>query len=72
MSSTMHNFYLTRADACRADAAAATLANVRDRFLTSETTWRRLADRAGRVEALHVKLVAEKSAARAAAAALVA
>ena len=67
MSSTMHHFYLARADACRNDADAATLANVRDRFVTSETTWRQLAVRAGRVEALHVQLVAEKKAARAAA-----
>ncbi len=68
MSSTMHHFYLTRADACRVDAEAATLSNVRDRFLTSEATWRQLAARAGRVEALHIEMIAEKSAARAAAA----
>ncbi|HEX8642245.1 MAG TPA: hypothetical protein VF704_13965 [Allosphingosinicella sp.] len=64
----MHAFYLTRADSCRDDAAAATLANVRERFLTSENTWRQLAARADRVDRLHAKLVAEKSAVRAAAA----
>ena len=69
MPSTQHDFYLARAADCRRDARAATLANARDRFLTSEATWRQLAARAARTEAMHSKLVAEKSAARAAAAA---
>ena len=69
MSSTLHSFYLARADDCRRDARAATLANARDRFLTSEATWRQLAARAARNAAMHARLVAEKSAARAAAAA---
>jgi len=72
MSTTMHNFYLERAAASRSDAAAATLDNVRDRFLTSESTWRGLATRAKRVEALQAKLIAQKSAERAARAALAA
>ncbi len=69
MSPTMHDFYLARAADCRRDAGAATLANARDRFLTSEASWRQLASRAARTAAMHARLVAEKSAARAAAAA---
>lgn len=67
--STMHGFYLERAAQSRRDASAATLANVRERFLMSETTWKQLATRARRVETLQAKLVAQKAAERAAAAA---
>jgi len=70
MSSSMHSFYLARAADCRRDAKAATLANARDRFLTSEATWRQLASRAARTEAMHSKLIADKAAARTAAASI--
>lgn len=64
MSTTMHSFYLARAADSRRDAKAATLANVRERFLTSEQTWRQLATRAKRVETQQTKLIARKSAER--------
>ncbi len=68
MSSTMQTFYLARAaDAGRA-ADAATLANVRERFRLSQATWADLAERAGRVDAMRTRLIAEKGAERAAAA----
>ena len=65
MSSTMHSFYLARADDCRRDARAATLANARERFLLSEATWRQLAARAARTDAMRDKRDAEKLAASA-------
>ena len=67
MSAIPHSFYLDRAADSRRAAKAATLANVRERFLTSERTWRDLAARAKRVAAMQAKLVAQTSAARAAA-----
>ena len=58
------SFYLDRAADSRRAAKAATLVNVRDRFLTSERTWRDLAARARRVESMQAKLVARAAAAR--------
>lgn len=68
--STMHQFYSTRAAEATRDAGAATLANVRDRFLASATTWTSLAARAKRVDRMNAGLIAERAAGRAAAAAL--
>lgn len=42
-------FYNERADIAAKAAASATLANVRERELRAEKTWRRLADQARRV-----------------------
>ena len=43
-------FYNTRANEAAAEAAAATLENVRERALRSETAWREMADRALQME----------------------
>ena len=43
-------FYNTRAKEAAAEAAAATLDNVRERALRSETAWREMADRALQME----------------------
>ncbi|WP_209348421.1 hypothetical protein [Pontixanthobacter sp. CEM42] len=43
-------FYNTRANEAAAEAAAATLDNVRERALRSETAWREMADRAKQME----------------------
>lgn len=67
--STMQQFYATRAAEAKRDAGAATLPNVRDRFLAAAATWTGLAARAKRVDRMHAGLIAEKAAARAAAAA---
>ena len=67
MSALPTSFYLDRAADRRRSAKAATLANVRDRFLISERTWRDLAARARRVESMQAKLVARTAAARRAA-----
>ncbi|HEX8654247.1 MAG TPA: hypothetical protein VF693_03375 [Allosphingosinicella sp.] len=66
MSATPLAFYLDRAADSRRAAKAATLDNVRERFLLSERTWRDLAARARRVEGAQAKLVAKVAAARAA------
>ncbi|MXP45878.1 hypothetical protein GRI43_00535 [Altererythrobacter luteolus] len=44
-------FYNTRANEAAAEANAATLDNVRERALRSETAWREMADRAKQMEA---------------------
>ena len=67
MSSNMQAFYLARAEDSSRLAEDATLANARDRFLVAETTWRNLAMRAQRLETLQAKMMAEKTAERAAA-----
>ena len=67
MSATPLSFYLDRAADSRRAAKAATLDNVRERFLLSERTWRDLAARAKRVAGAQAKLVAKVAAARAAA-----
>lgn len=43
-------FYNTRANEAAAEADAATLDNVRERALRSETAWREMADRAKQME----------------------
>ncbi|MDN3646349.1 hypothetical protein QWY75_09065 [Pontixanthobacter aestiaquae] len=43
-------FYNTRANEAAAEAAVATLDNVRERALRSETAWREMADRAKQME----------------------
>ncbi|MEA3018068.1 MAG: hypothetical protein QOI38_2790 [Sphingomonadales bacterium] len=69
MSATPLSFYLDRAADSRRAAKAATLDNVRERFLLSERTWRDLAARAKRVAGVQAKLASKVAAARAAAAA---
>lgn len=43
--------YTERAEACRAEAEAATLANVRERCLRAEQAWISMAERSRRTEA---------------------
>jgi hypothetical protein len=59
-------FYLERAAEARATAAAATLDNVRERWLLSEASWIEMAARSERNEKMRAKLIAEKAAERAA------
>jgi hypothetical protein len=66
---TMQQFYLIRAAEAKHDADAATLANVRDRFLVAASTWTGLAARAGRVDKMIAGQLAEKRAAQLVAAA---
>ncbi|MBX7459796.1 hypothetical protein [Qipengyuania huizhouensis] len=63
MSQT-YEFYSTRAEEAAADAKAAELANVRDRALRSEKTWRGLAEQARSVAEQRRKLEREKAAER--------
>jgi hypothetical protein len=65
--SAQHEFYLQRAAEARATAGAATLDNVRDRWLRSEATWTDLAERSERTERMKVKMIADKAIERAAA-----
>ena len=53
-------FYHARAAEARAGADAATLSNIRDRWLLSEATWMQLADRSARAEKFRESLVAAK------------
>jgi hypothetical protein len=55
-----------RAAEARAIASAATLDNVRDRWLRSEASWTEMAARRERGEKMRAKLIAEKAAERAA------
>lgn len=64
--SAQQDFYRERAAEARAGAAAATLDNVRDRWLRSEATWTEMAARSGRVEAMQKELIARKAMERAA------
>jgi hypothetical protein len=64
--SAQHEFYLARAAEARAGAGAATLDNVRERWLRSEASWTEMAARSGRAEDQRAKLMAEKVAERAA------
>ena len=61
-----HQFYRERAAEARAGADAATLHNIRDRWLRSEATWTELADRSARSETMRQTLIAEKASERAA------
>ncbi len=59
--SAQHEFYLERAAEARAGASAATLDNVRDRWLRSESTWTEMAARSARGETMRTKLIADKA-----------
>ena len=48
--SQQRDFYIARATEARRDAAAATLANVRERCLRAADAWEAMADRAERSE----------------------
>jgi len=63
MSQT-YEFYSARAEEAAADAKDAELANVRDRALRSEKTWRGLAEQARSVAEQRRKLEREKAAER--------
>ena len=67
MSQT-YEFYSARAKEAAADAAAATLDNVRERALRAEATWTTLANQARDVSKQRRKIEAEKAAQREAAA----
>jgi hypothetical protein len=58
---SQHDFYVTRAAEARADAASATLHNVRDRCLRAEAAWNEMAARAARTERMRARSEAEKS-----------
>ena len=59
--SAQHEFYLLRAAEARAIAGAATLENVRDRWLSSAASWTELAKQSERAEVMREKLIAEKA-----------
>lgn len=61
--------YMARAAEARAQADAATLDNVRDRCLRSESAWNEMAARAERTERMRETLLADKAKAAAQAAA---
>ena len=63
--SAQHEFYLLRAAEARAGAGAATLDNVRDRWLTAAATWTEMADRSLRCDKQRQNLIREKAAERA-------
>jgi hypothetical protein len=54
--------YLLRAEAARAEADEATLANVRDRCLRAEAAWMEMAARAERTETMRAQRESEKAA----------
>ena len=62
--SAQHEFYLARAAEARAGALAATLDNVRNRWLTSEASWTEMADRSARCETQRKANLSLKEAAR--------
>ncbi|GMN15009.1 hypothetical protein [Altererythrobacter sp. MTPC7] len=59
-----YDFYITRADEAAAEAENAALANVRDRALRAEATWRGLANQARAVAVERAKVEQEKAAQR--------
>jgi DNA-binding transcriptional regulator YdaS (Cro superfamily) len=65
--SAQHEFYLERAAEAHASAGAATLDNVRERWLRSEATWTEMAARTARGELMRAKIIADKAAERSAA-----
>lgn len=67
--SAQRDFYLERAAEARAGAAAATLDNVRRRWLLAATTWTEMAARKARGEKVQKELIAKKATERAALAA---
>jgi len=58
--SVQHDFYEQRALASRADAAAALLANVRERHLCAALAWEGMAARARRTQKMRADLDAQK------------
>lgn len=64
-----YEFYTERADAAKKAAKAASLANVRERELRAEQTWRGLAEQARKVTSEREKAEAERAERRAAEAA---
>ena len=54
--------YLTRAEAARTEAEAATLDNVRERCLRSEAAWREMAARVTETEKMRATSIAAKQA----------
>lgn len=60
MSATS-DYYLTQAETCAREAESATLDNVRDRCRRSEQSWRAMADRLQRAEAMRSNQAAEKA-----------
>src|SRR5207302_3557956 len=64
--SAQHELYLERAAEARAIAGAATLDNVRDRWLRSEASWIEMAARSERSAKVRATLIAEKATERAA------
>jgi hypothetical protein len=62
----LHIFYREQAAEARAGALAATLDNVRDRWLLSEKSWTELAERGERGEITRDKLIVAKASERAA------
>ena len=65
-SSNTFEFYTERADQAAAEAGTADLANVRDRALRSEKTWRGLAVLAQNMVAARAKVEADRGDRRAA------
>ena len=65
--SAQHDFYAARAAEARAEAAKATLDNVRDRCLRAADAWDAMAARAHRSDVFRARQAAEKDAAAAAA-----
>ena len=59
--SVTREFYQACADECAAEAAAATLPNVRERALRSEASWRGLANQARKVMVDRQKSEREKA-----------
>lgn len=59
--STHYQFYLDRADEARRDAAAATLANVRERCLRAAAAWDVMASRVQRTERMRAETEARKA-----------
>ena len=57
---TLLQTYIDRAEECRREASAATLANVRDRCLGSAVAWENMADRAQETETRRVSEVQRK------------
>jgi hypothetical protein len=61
--SAQSDFYLARAAEARASASAATLDNVRDRWLRSEASWTEMAARSERADKRRAEIIDSKAAA---------
>lgn len=59
---TTRSFYVARASEARADAAAASLANVRERCLRAAAAWEAMAERAARTDRMREEAEAKKAA----------